>query len=66
VSIDKTEAEVRACNARLDEYCVALGRDPATLERAYFGTDKEEQPFASADALHEFVGLYHEASIRRK
>src|SRR5262245_21797033 len=30
VSIDKTLAELRECNARLDEQCAALGRDPAT------------------------------------
>jgi alkanesulfonate monooxygenase SsuD/methylene tetrahydromethanopterin reductase-like flavin-dependent oxidoreductase (luciferase family) len=58
-------AEVRERNAQLDDACAALGRDPTTLERALFGVTEGEKPFASIDALHEFVGRYREAGIQR-
>jgi hypothetical protein len=48
------------------KHCAALGRDPSTLERAHFvGWAKQERPFASRDALEEFVGTYREAGIQR-
>ncbi|MGH2409425.1 MAG: LLM class flavin-dependent oxidoreductase [Chloroflexota bacterium] len=50
----------------LDEYCIAIGRDPATIERACVaGWGGPETPFASAETLRDFVGRYREAGVRR-
>lgn len=59
-------ARLRERNAFLDECCAELGRDPSTLQRAYFtGWSEDERPFASAEALHDFVGRYREAGAER-
>jgi hypothetical protein len=59
-------AEIRARNRLLDEYCAAIGRDPATLERAYYaGWAKGEAPFLARDAFQEFVAQYREAGVQR-
>jgi alkanesulfonate monooxygenase SsuD/methylene tetrahydromethanopterin reductase-like flavin-dependent oxidoreductase (luciferase family) len=50
----------------LDDYCSALGRDPATVERACIaGRGGPEAPFASAEAFRDFVGRYQEAGVQR-
>jgi probable F420-dependent oxidoreductase len=56
---------LRERNALLDECCAELGRDPATLERAYFVGWAEEFPFESAESLVDFLGRYREAGVNR-
>ncbi|HEX8919420.1 MAG TPA: LLM class flavin-dependent oxidoreductase [Chloroflexota bacterium] len=56
----------RVRNQILDEYCISVGRDPGTVERAGFiGWSDCEFPFASRDAFHEFVGRYQDAGMQR-
>jgi alkanesulfonate monooxygenase SsuD/methylene tetrahydromethanopterin reductase-like flavin-dependent oxidoreductase (luciferase family) len=64
--VEQPLAEIQARNRLLDEYCVSIGRDPATLERAYYaGWAKGETPFLSRDAFQEFVAQYQEAGAQR-
>jgi alkanesulfonate monooxygenase SsuD/methylene tetrahydromethanopterin reductase-like flavin-dependent oxidoreductase (luciferase family) len=55
----------RERSLRLDDYAIALGRDPRTIRRSFvFVTDvTPETPWASADAFRDFVGRYHEIGI---
>lgn len=66
---DGTEAEaiaqLRQRNEQLAEQCAAIGRDPATVERAYFTGWAKEFPFVSRDGFYDFVGRYQEAGIDR-
>jgi alkanesulfonate monooxygenase SsuD/methylene tetrahydromethanopterin reductase-like flavin-dependent oxidoreductase (luciferase family) len=62
---DEAVTSLRERNALLDEYCAELGRDPTTLDRAYFVGWAQEFPFASREALHDFLGRYREAGARR-
>jgi alkanesulfonate monooxygenase SsuD/methylene tetrahydromethanopterin reductase-like flavin-dependent oxidoreductase (luciferase family) len=57
---------VRERGQLLDEYCGALGRAPSTVERACIvGWGGPETPFASVEALRDFVGRYREAGAQR-
>jgi alkanesulfonate monooxygenase SsuD/methylene tetrahydromethanopterin reductase-like flavin-dependent oxidoreductase (luciferase family) len=57
---------VRERNRLLDECCRAIGRDPATVERACFtGWVAPDAPFVSAEAFKDFVGRYREAGVQR-
>jgi alkanesulfonate monooxygenase SsuD/methylene tetrahydromethanopterin reductase-like flavin-dependent oxidoreductase (luciferase family) len=63
---DEALEGVRERNQLLDEYCGAVDRDPGTVERACFvGWSDCEFPFASADALQDFVGRYRDAGVQR-
>jgi alkanesulfonate monooxygenase SsuD/methylene tetrahydromethanopterin reductase-like flavin-dependent oxidoreductase (luciferase family) len=65
-TIDEALAAIRERNTFLDEYCDALNRDPATLERAcIFGWSPAGAPFTSRAAFEDFVGRYREAGVRR-
>ena len=59
--------DFRESNRLLDEYCVEIGRDPGSVERAlYFQPeDASTAPFASRDAFEEFVGRYRDAGVQR-
>lgn len=54
----------RRCNARVTEYALALGRDPAQIARSYCMGWTPDNPFASVGAFQDFVGRYAEAGIR--
>jgi alkanesulfonate monooxygenase SsuD/methylene tetrahydromethanopterin reductase-like flavin-dependent oxidoreductase (luciferase family) len=62
---EQAVVSLRARNDVLDEHCADLGRDPASLERAYFFGWAIEQPFESADSLHDYIGRYAEAGTER-
>jgi alkanesulfonate monooxygenase SsuD/methylene tetrahydromethanopterin reductase-like flavin-dependent oxidoreductase (luciferase family) len=65
-TIEEALAAIRVRNRLLDEYCGALHRDPATLERGcIFGWSPAGTPFASRDAFEDFVGRYREAGVQR-
>lgn len=56
---------LRARNDLLDELCAELGRDAASLERAYFFGWALERPFESAESLRDYLGRYGEAGTGR-
>jgi alkanesulfonate monooxygenase SsuD/methylene tetrahydromethanopterin reductase-like flavin-dependent oxidoreductase (luciferase family) len=62
---EQAVASLRARNDLLDELCADLGRDPASLERAYFFGWAIERPFESAERLRDYLGRYGEAGIER-
>lgn len=65
-TIEEAIAAARERNDRLDEYCGALNRDPAALERGgIFGWSSPGSPFASRDAFDDFVGRYRDAGVQR-
>jgi alkanesulfonate monooxygenase SsuD/methylene tetrahydromethanopterin reductase-like flavin-dependent oxidoreductase (luciferase family) len=59
--------EMRERNELLDHYCAELGRDPNTLTRSlyYWAVDKSQDPWASVQSFHDFVGPYLEAGINQ-
>ena len=66
-----TVAEIRERNARLDEACARIGRDPNAIIRSFFGQVPRDtmanrldfDPWESPDAYAHMVGLYGEAGI---
>ena len=64
-----TVEEMRERNRILDEQCAAVGRDPKTIWRSFYGwaAKMKEQglddPWASVDAFQEMVGRYGEAGV---
>lgn len=62
---EEATAALRARNDLLDEYCTELGRDPASLERAYYFGWAIERPFESAESLRDYLGRYRDAGTNR-
>lgn len=62
---EQAVVSLRARNDLLDEHCLELGRDPASIERAYFVGWAMERPFESAESLHDYLGRYQEAGTER-
>jgi probable F420-dependent oxidoreductase len=58
-------AALRERNDRLGVACAELGRDPATIGRLYYVGWATERPFASPEALRDFLGRYREAGAER-
>jgi alkanesulfonate monooxygenase SsuD/methylene tetrahydromethanopterin reductase-like flavin-dependent oxidoreductase (luciferase family) len=51
-------------NRMLDDYCLELGRDPAEITRSLLVFPRaSDDPFASDEAFHDFVGKYREIGI---
>jgi alkanesulfonate monooxygenase SsuD/methylene tetrahydromethanopterin reductase-like flavin-dependent oxidoreductase (luciferase family) len=46
---------------RLDDVCVAQGRDPRSLRRSYLAGFAEEPVFSSTDSAADFIGRFAEA-----
>ncbi len=65
MSTEQAAASVRARNDLLDEHCVDIGRDPGSLERAYFMGWAIERPFESAESLQDYLGRYADAGTER-
>jgi alkanesulfonate monooxygenase SsuD/methylene tetrahydromethanopterin reductase-like flavin-dependent oxidoreductase (luciferase family) len=61
-----TTAEMRERNARLDEACAAIGRDPGEIIRSLYGwtIPLGVDPWSSPDAFADVVGRYREAGMR--
>jgi alkanesulfonate monooxygenase SsuD/methylene tetrahydromethanopterin reductase-like flavin-dependent oxidoreductase (luciferase family) len=59
-------AEIAQRNAILDEHCMAIGRDPASIIRSLYvwAALAPVDPWSSVDAFEEIVGIYAEAGIR--
>ena len=64
-----TVAEMRERNQILDEQCAAVGRDPATIWRSFYGWASQmasqgiPDPWSSVDAFADMVGEYGEAGV---
>src|SRR5439155_23247828 len=58
-------ATVRDRNQQMDEFCVAAGRDPATLRRSIIagGGVTPDPIWSSVEAFRDFVGRYREAGV---
>lgn len=64
-------AEIRERNARLDEACAAIGRNPREIVRSFYGMAPREtmanrltfDPWESPDAFRHMVGTYREVGI---
>jgi alkanesulfonate monooxygenase SsuD/methylene tetrahydromethanopterin reductase-like flavin-dependent oxidoreductase (luciferase family) len=64
-TLEASLARVRERNHRLDEYCLTIGRQPGSVERAYLVGWAEGAPFTSAEAFRDYVGRYREAGVQR-
>lgn len=65
-TLDEAVEAIRDRNRLLDDYCDALNRDPAAVERAcIFGWSPAGSPFTSRDAFEDFVGRFREAGVQR-
>ena len=64
-----TVAEMRERNEILDAHCAALGRDPRTISRSFYGwaSKMAEQglpdPWASMNAFEDVIGRYAEVGV---
>jgi alkanesulfonate monooxygenase SsuD/methylene tetrahydromethanopterin reductase-like flavin-dependent oxidoreductase (luciferase family) len=64
-----TVEEIRERNQILDEHCAAIGRDPKTIWRSFYGWASQmasqglPDPWASVDAFQDVIGRYREAGI---
>ncbi|MFN8590735.1 MAG: LLM class flavin-dependent oxidoreductase [Thermomicrobiales bacterium] len=60
-----TTAEVKERNVRLDEACIAIGRDPGEIIRSLYGwtIPMGADPWSSPDAFADVVGRYREAGM---
>jgi alkanesulfonate monooxygenase SsuD/methylene tetrahydromethanopterin reductase-like flavin-dependent oxidoreductase (luciferase family) len=56
---------VRSRNARMDDFCAAVGRDPDTLRRSILagGGVTPDALWSSPEAFRDFVGRYQEAGV---
>ena len=55
---DAASARLRAQMRRLDDACVAAGREPSSVQRIYLIGNTQERPLASTAAFDDFVGRY--------
>lgn len=58
--------EMRERGARLDEACVAIGRDPRAIRRSLLYVPAilpDERPWDSVDAFRDFVGRFADAGV---
>jgi alkanesulfonate monooxygenase SsuD/methylene tetrahydromethanopterin reductase-like flavin-dependent oxidoreductase (luciferase family) len=60
-----TDVEIRERNDRLDEACLAIGRDPDQIIRSLYGwtIPMGADPWSSLDAFADIVGRYREAGM---
>jgi F420-dependent oxidoreductase-like protein len=59
-----TVEEMRDRNVMLDEFCLAIGRDPRTIRRSFYAAwSMRPSPLASVGAFQDIVGQYLEAGV---
>jgi alkanesulfonate monooxygenase SsuD/methylene tetrahydromethanopterin reductase-like flavin-dependent oxidoreductase (luciferase family) len=65
LSSEECVDQARARNEQMDEFCVELGRDPATLRRSILagGGVTPDPIWSSPEAFRDFVGRYRDAGI---
>ncbi len=59
--IDVTLPRFRERMQRLDEMCLAAGRDPRSVRRSYLAGFAEEPIFSSSESAADFIGRFLEA-----
>ncbi len=64
-TIEECLDAVQSRNARMDDFCTAVGRDPGTLRRSILvgGGVTPDAPWSSPEAFRDFVGHYMEAGV---
>ena len=62
-SANGIERAVREQTQRLEDACVAVGRDPATLDRIFLTGAGEHRPLASVDAFVDVLGTSADLGI---
>lgn len=60
-SLEETLPRFRDRMKRLDDICLAQGRDPRSLRRCYLAGFAEEPVFSSMEAATDFIGRFAEA-----
>jgi hypothetical protein len=60
LTADECAAEVRSQASRLDEACVAVGRDPTDVARLYLEGSTKEPWLTSIEAFRHLYGRYQE------
>ena len=64
-----TVEEMRERNQILDEHCAAIGRDPRTIWRSFYGWASQmasqglPDPWSSVEAFQDVVGRYREVGV---
>lgn len=59
----ETVSRTQQLSERLDDICVEIGRDPATIQRSVLALCPNPDPFSSLDAFDEYVGGYDAIGI---
>ena len=63
LGVDEGVDVVRGQMDRLDEICVAAGRDPASIDRLVLTGPRLDAGLTSVDAFDEVAGRYAEAGV---
>jgi len=63
IPLAEAVAETRRLSDRLDEACLEIGRDPATVMRSVQASLPNPDPFSSLDAFDEYVGSYEAIGV---
>ena len=63
VSAEEALRLTRERSQKLDEVCVAQGRDPRHIARSFYSGLTLDNPWSSLDAFSDFVGRYREFGI---
>jgi alkanesulfonate monooxygenase SsuD/methylene tetrahydromethanopterin reductase-like flavin-dependent oxidoreductase (luciferase family) len=64
ITVEEALNLIRSRVAQLEDACVAIGRDPATIKRSLLAWPlMPDRPFESLDAFRDFVGRYAEIGI---
>ena len=61
VGLEETLPRFRERMERLDDICVAQGRDPRSVRRCYLAGFAEEHVFSSLESAADFIGRFAEA-----
>ncbi|MDQ6721446.1 MAG: LLM class flavin-dependent oxidoreductase [Candidatus Dormibacteraeota bacterium] len=61
VGLEETLPRFRERMERLDDFCVAQGRDPRSVRRCYLAGFAEEHVFSSPESAAAFIGRFAEA-----
>ena len=59
----ETVSRTRHLSERLDDICMEVSRDPATIQRSVMALCPNPDPFSSLDAFDEYVGGYDATGI---
>jgi hypothetical protein len=62
-SLVEAVAKTKRLSDQLDGYCLAAGRDPASIRRSVQALHPVPDPFSSLDAFDEYVGTFAEIGI---